>query len=333
MKPIGVPTLLAHLRLSGAIGDLRRQSEAARSEVVTGRIADLPKALGRSVGEAQLLRKAVDDIALRKEGIALANLRANVAQRMLGDIGSGAAALNADMTAAIGRGDEKAIAVAAEQARGALETAFARINARIEGKAVFAGDAAGGAALGSMATLLADVAAIYTGAADPAQLEADLDFYFNDPAGGFATTIYQGGSGDLASIEIADGERVNAAARADEAPIRDLLRGLALAATAGAAPPSALRDAALASAGANMLTGADGVIDIRTRIGVEQQQTEAASTRLENEETAMTEAYNAATSRDPYEAASRLQALESQLNASYLVTARLSQLTLANYLR
>jgi flagellar hook-associated protein 3 FlgL len=57
-----------------------------------------------------------------------------------------------------------------------------------------------------------------------------------------------------------------------------------------------------------------------------------AQARLDAEYTALGETYNERTARDPYEAATLLQQLESQLQASYLLTARISRLTLANYI-
>lgn len=333
MKAVGVPTLLAHQRLASATVDLRRSAEAARVEVATGRIADLPKALGRSVGEAHLLRKAVDDLSLNREAIARARFRGDVAQRVLADLSAGGAALNADLSSALGRRDEVAVAAIGVSAREALETAFARLNTRIEGRALFAGDQADAVALADAPTLLADIAALYAAAGSSAAFEADLDFYFNDPAGGFQTSIYRGGAGDLSSLEIARGESVNPTARADEQGVRDTLRGLAVIAIAGASTPTALRDQALSSAGARLLSGADGVLAIRTRIGVEEQRVAAVAARLDAEEPAITEAYNAVTARDPYEAASRLRSLEAQIEASYVMTARLAQLSLANFLR
>lgn len=332
MTTIGVPTLLAHHRLSGATAQLRRDAEISRIEVVTGRVANLPKALGRAVGDAHLVRKAVDDIAGRRQAIARADLRATIAQSTLGAIASEATVLHAQVADAIGRFDETALGATRVEARAGLETAISRLNARAEGIALFAGDAADAPPLASAAALIADISALYAAAATPAQFEADLDFYFNDPAGGFATSIYQGGAGDLASLEIAPGEAVNGTARADEPGIRDLLRGFAVLAVAGAAAPSGARDATLLAAGARLVAGADGVLDIRTRIGVEQARVADVASRLDAEEPVLIEAYNALTSRDPFEAAARLQALEAQIDASYVLTARASRLSLANYL-
>jgi flagellar hook-associated protein 3 FlgL len=332
MKPIGVPTQLSFARLSGAVALLRGQAATARNEVTTGRIEKLPEHLGSATGDAQLLRRAAQDIALRRDMIARADLRGSVVQDTLASIQAASSGLQADIAAAIGRGDETAVRAAARDAEGALDTAIARLNARVEGGALFAGDASRSQALAPAATLISDISAIFAAAPNAAQLEADLDFYFNDPAGGFAQNIYLGGSGDLYSIEIAPGERVGLTARADAAPFKDALRGLAVAVVAGAAPQSAMRDEALAKAGERLSAASDGVTELRADIGVEEKRAADARARLDVEETALNAAYNERTARDPYEAASRLTALEAQLEASYAMTARLSRLSLANYI-
>lgn len=332
MKQIGAPTLLNHMRLTLATGGLRQQAETSRTEVVTGRKADLPRALGADLFDAQMLRGAIDGISLHREAIARLSMRAGIAQRSLAEVSGGASQLNAELLAALGRGDEAAIAVSSTEARAQIDTAFSRLNGRIEGLSIFAGDAADQNALANVDLLISDIASIYASAIGPAQLEADLDFYFNDPAGGFATSIFTGGAGELGSLEISRGELATAAAKANEPAIKDLLRGLAIISVAGEAPPSAYRDAALASAGSHVLSGADGIVEIRTRIGIDEKRASDAGERLDAEEPALAAAYNALTAVDPYEAASRLQAIEAQIEASYVLTSRLLRLSLANFI-
>ncbi len=333
MRPVGVPTLLANNRLAAATGALRQQSETARTEVVTGRIADLPRVLGAGVSEALSLRGALELVAVRREAIAQANLVATAAQQALEDIAGGASSLATAALAANGRADERALGATAIEARAALETTFNRLNVRVAGQAIFAGDATDRAPLGDPGALLSDVAAIFGAAGSAAQFEADLDFYFNDPSGAFLTSIYRGGAGEAPTYEISVGERIGITGRADEQTVRDLLRGIATLAVAGAAPPSALRGATLSSAAAAAIAGADGVTDRRAAIGIAQQRAAAAAESLTIEEAALTEAYNEKTARDPFEAASRLRALEAQLDASYVLTSRLAQFSLVNYLR
>ncbi len=333
MSVYGVPTYLSHLRLTSATGQLRQQAEAARSEVVTGRKADLAKTLGHGAGEAHLLGKAIGDLSQFRSAIARADLRTGAVQSVLTDLRDSVSGIGADLSAALGRKDEAAISTNAVVARSDLDTAFSRLNVRVEGLSVFAGDAADGPALADADVLVADIAALYGAAASPVQFEADLDFYFNDPAGGFATNVYLGGAGLLSGVEIDDGEVIIGAAKADEQPIKDLLRGLAVASVAGSAPASAMRDSALAAASTRLFEASDAIVEVKTRVGLEQQRVGKAQDRHDAEEPALTAAYNALTARDPFDAASFLQSLEAQIDAAYVLTSRMSQLTLTNYLR
>lgn len=333
MRPVGVPNILAAQRLATATSSLRQQSEAARIELTTGRIADLPAALGASIGETFLLRGAIDAIALRRQGLAQAALVAGAAQRSLSQSSEGARAIASDALAANGRRDETALAVSAAEARSRLQSAFSSLNTRVAGQSIFAGDASDRPALSDGDQLLADVEALYAAAFDPSDFDAALDVYFNDPAGGFRTIIYTGGSGDGPDIEVDAGERLRHTLRADDASIRDLIRGLSIIAVAGAAPASSLRDGALAAGAGAALNGAESLTARQTEIGVAESRAATALSTLDAEETTLMEAYNARTTNDPFEVAARLQSLESQLGAAYAVTARLSQLTLANFLR
>ena len=79
---------------------------------------------------------------------------------------------------------------------------------------------------------------------------------------------------------------------------------------------------------------ADGdVTQRRGFIGVGEAQIAAAVTRYEAEEAILTSLFNDKTGRDQFEAASELQLLESQLEASYLLTARLARLSITNFIR
>lgn len=332
MTAIGVSTLLTHLRLSAATTALRKDSEIARVEVVTGRKGDLSRVLGANVAKAELMRAALDGIDLNRNAISRATLRGGVAQSALSEISSSTSQLNVELLSAIGRGDETAISVSSAEARSGLENAFLRLNARVEGLSIFAGDAADANALGDVNKLLADISSLFSGASSPAQFEADLDSYFNSVGGGFAVDVYKGGAGDLGSLEIRPGELVTVAAKANEPAIKDLLRGLSTIAVAGQAGKSSLRDAVISNATSTIFRATDGVLDIQTRIGIEERRAAESARHLDIEVTILTESYNALTAADPYESASRLQALEAQIEASYILTSRLSRLSLTNFL-
>lgn len=333
MNAYGFPTLLQYNRMTSSVANIKSQTEIARTELVTGRIADLQSELGASVGDAHLLRKAIDDIRAMQGSATRALGRAQSSQSVLNRASDGVIILGGNLLSAVGRGDQNAIDVSATQAELQLEAAISAFNTRYEGRSLFSGDGVNQPSLASAETLLTDVRAIFAGAADNTQLQADLDAYFNDPAGGFATNIYTGGAGDAARTEISDGELINYSAKADEQPVRDLLRSLSSLVVAHENTTFADRDEALSAAGGGLIQAANDIVSIRARVGAAEERMAAADKRLEAEATALSATYNELTARDPFEAASRLQALESQLQASYVVTSRISQLTLANFLR
>lgn len=333
MSSYGFPTLLQYSRLSAAVADIKSRTEQARTELVTGRIADLKTELGSTVGDAQLLSKAIDDVGALQRSTQRALGRAGAAQIAIARAVEDVETIGANLLSAVGQNDTQSINVAANQGRLQLEAAMSAFNSRYEGRSLFSGDASTQPALASAETLLTDIRAIFAGAADMAQLQTDLDTYFNDPAGGFATNIYTGGAGDAARAEITNGELVNYSARADEQPVRDLLRGLSTLVIANEQTTWPDRSQALTAAGAGMLQATNDVVAVRSRVGAAEERMAATEARLSAEATALGVAYNERASRDPYEAASLLQALEAQLEASYVVTSRISQLSLTNYFR
>ena len=173
---------------------------------------------------------------------------------------------------------------------------------------------------------------IVAGAVDAADANAQLEVYFNDPTGGFAQNIYLGGDSISSPVEISPGVRLDVSVSAADQPIKDLLRGLSVIAVRDAA--TFADTDALTESGANAALAADvGITNIQARIGIAEARIDAAASRYEAEETVLTALFNEQTERDQFEAASELQLLESQLEASYLLTARLARLTIADYLR
>ncbi|WDI31528.1 flagellin [Hyphococcus flavus] len=332
MTSYGFPTLLQYSRLSTAITDIKQRSEQTRMELVTGRIADLNSELAGSIGDAQMLRKAIDDIATTQTSISRALGRAQTTQISLARASEGSTDLGVNLLDAVNRRDENAVGISGTQAQLQLDAAISAFNQRYEGRALFSGDAVQTNPLADSETLLTDVRAIFAGAADAAQLEADLDAYFNTPGGGFDTNIYLGGSGDAARTEISDGELVSYSAKADEQPIRDLLRNLSTIVVAEENTGFVDRNTALSTAATGLIEAGNSVAEIRSRIGAAEERMVAAQTRLEAEHAALGETYNERTARDPYEAATLLQQLETQLQTSYLLTSRISQLSLSNYI-
>ena len=330
-----VPDLLSQARLARSVADLKAKADQARTEAVTGRFEDQTRAAKGDIGGVQLLFKALEDAKTYQQTLALAETRASQTQTALAGLTLDTRRISTDALSYLGRGDAIALRALSDDAEKSLYTVFSALNSSFGGRALFSGDAVDQVALGDVEDLLADVRAIVAGAADETAARTALDAYFNDPAGGFETTIYGGGAGPAPSVEIAPGLRISAGTKANAQPIKDLIRSLALIASYETLPASgaAGRDAIATEAALLAIDAEARVIELRAEIGVSESRIRQSKLRHEAEELILTGVVNQKTARDPYEAASALQSIESQLEAAYLVTSRLAGLSLANFLR
>ncbi len=329
-----VPDLLATTSLSRNINKVKSDADVARTEAVTGRIENLKEAVNGDIGSVHLLRKAINDVQGYQSTLTQAENRITRIQSVLGNIGADTSRIATGIFSALGQEDEFAVNTLTNESRIALASAFSGLNTSFEGRSVFGGDVTNQPPLASVETLIADVQAILTAGPDAATINAALDTYFNDPAGGYATNIYQGGVNNAPGIEISPGIRLDVSVRADEQPIKDLLRGLAVLASKDAivAGGETERRQVLQDAAALSVTANTNIIAEQAVIGASEGQISRIKDRYDAEEIILTNLYNERTARDPYEAATQLQLLETQLESAYLMTARISRLSLSNYI-
>ncbi len=332
MSNFSVPDILSFTRLSRSIADIKSRADTTRTEAVTGRYEDLTAQLKGDVGSAHLLQKAINDAKSYGSLLSQAELRAQMTQSVLDSASSSANGIGPAAFSAFSTGDETQLKTISTQARGALTSLFSDLNTTLGGRTLFAGDAPDGPALTAPDLFFADMNAIFASAADAADLEAQLDAYFDDPAGGFETNIYAGGDGETPNVELSPGVRVDISAKANSTEIKALMRGLAELAFYDSATYGDAQD--IGQAGAERVMRAEvDLTALRAGIGVNEARIAAAKDRYANEEVVLGKLYNEKTARDPYEAASELQLLESQLEASYLLSVRLGNLSLTNFMR
>jgi flagellar hook-associated protein 3 FlgL len=160
-----------------------------------------------------------------------------------------------------------------------------------------------------------------------------LDAWLASPTG-FDTEAYQGGPA-LAPVQIALGEAANMNITATDPAVKATLKGLILASLLDrglmAGQPQARQDLANKAGLSLMQTNTDRAY-LTGRLGAVEAQVEAASARNSAEVTSLKIVRNEITTIDPYEAASKLQDTQSQLEKIYTLTARMTRLSLMDYL-
>ena len=325
MDRFSISSGLMTASLGQHISELRTQIGKTSTEATTGRYEDLTLHLSGRIGKAMLGQKALADISTDREVLNLRASRLSLIQTSLGTLQESSSGIAANMLSAIGGEHETDVGIAARDAKAALSASLSSLNARYGDRFLFAGDATSTLPFSDQSALLADIELIADSATDSADFATQLDDYFTSPTGGWLQNIYQG------STTASDPESVTA----DNDAIKSLIRDLAVLAISGPDGPLASLDGyktLVQETSLSLSSSETQITNLRADLGVYEERNAIEQKTLDTEETLLTASFNDLTARDQYEAATELQSLQTTLEASYLITARLSQLSLLNYL-
>ena len=322
----GLISPLISSQLTSTISTLRERISETSMEAVTGRHSDLSKHLNGRIGDAMLGQKALDDITRETSQLDLRMSRLELTNQSLETIQDAGSGLGIEVLGAITVGNTERIELGGKNAKNALDKIFSALNSRHGQRQLFSGDATATGPVSPPEDLLADLRAILNTATDAADFQTSIDDYFDSATGGWQTTIYNG------TATSSDPDAVLAI----DPAITEMVKGLATLALADGAVSHPLftgNSDVLMTAAQTITSASDSMIDLRVTVGNRQEQIVTRQNTLVAETSILSEAFNKMTGRDQYEAASELTLLETSLEASYLLTSRLSNLSLVNYLR
>jgi flagellar hook-associated protein 3 FlgL len=318
--------------------ELRSRLSTLTQELSTGRAADLTAHLR---GDSALLadldrRQALTDSyagAAKETGQMLA-----VMQLSLDTISTTRDDLAGKLIVAVAGTLNSALDTGFRAGRASFDSIVQALNVTIGGQSLFVGTATGASALASPEAMMASLsaAAAAAGVTTAADLAAVVDAWFDDPAGGFATTAYRGDTGATMTRRVDVDAPVPIDARADDPALRNLMKATALAALAGEpaiALPDHERRLALQDAGMRMVSASEPLATLQARLGLAEATVEEAGARHVARRTAFGIMRNDLVSADPFDTSISLQAVQQQLEIHYTLTARLSRLSLVGYLR
>ena len=334
MSMISLGDLAQSFMLRRQNTDLKTDLQRLTTEMATGQATDI----GRQVGGDFSPLAGIDASLARLEGFKAstseAALLSGAMQTVLGRVEGMASSLGPLLLAASSAGTAIQINAAGDEARQKLGTAIALYNTDISGRALFAGKATDSRAVMDVGALLAALDVEIIGATSALDVETRVSAWFDGPTG-YASVGYLGDD-PLHALAVAPGETAELGFTAADPGIRDTLKGLAMAALlnrgALAGNPQARADLAR-KAGENLVNSQSSRADMAARLGTTEGQIEAAAVRNSSETSALQIARNAITGVDPYETATKLEAARQQIETMYALTARVSRLSLVDYLR
>jgi flagellar hook-associated protein 3 FlgL len=135
------------------------------------------------------------------------------------------------------------------------------------------------------------------------------------------------------SVRVGKQHRIELPTTANHAAIRQVYAALVSVAelSSGALNAEAFKTV-VDHAAAELSSAVQGLGDMQAELGVSQKALTDAKENLKMRKNWLTQAIQTSEQVDPYEAATRVNGLMNQLEASYSVTGRISRLSLLNYL-
>lgn len=340
------------------IANIQNQLNDASLEVATGVKTNVYQSLGFGASEVLALRAQIEsnegyvtsnELLSGKLDITVATVNGirDIAQDFLN-----VAILNGAAPTANAK-DLQAAAISA------LEKLTGKLNTTYQSAALFSGidsnqnsiqkwDVVNPATGLSPSDVLASVigAGVGTVADATSKVNALVDIFNSSdiaqPNRNFEATFYNGSpvlqSGGTATprllAQIDKNTTLSYGIQANDPAFTDVLRGLAMIAGTDV---STIGDGAaykvwMESAVNALSNGVFGLIEVESKLGAQQQQVAEKITAQKNLSDVYNTRVNTLEGVDLYEAASRVLQLETQLQASYTVTSRLSQLTFLDYM-
>lgn len=336
MRFVSIGDLSGSFRLRYLNANLNRMASNLGSELASGRSQDVAKKLNGAVDQLGSLERSIRMISayatiaqeLESRGAALQNSLQNVT----------AVAQNTGerMLLAANSSTPTATRTAANLALEGLSSIIGSLNTHVAGQSLFAGQNTDGPALKSATQILDDLETIVAGETDTNQIRALVGDYFHATGGGFETSAFLGTQQSPQKVHISKTDKAGFDVTAAEPALRDTMEGLAIAAllTRGVldADPAGRSDI-LSFAGEKLLTAKLGVVTIQAEIGGMEDRIARVQVANAAQQTGLKLMRNDMTLVDSYETASGMQAVEAQLEALYIATSRLSQLSLTKYIR
>lgn len=338
MNYVSIGDMAQSFQLRSHNTQLQRTLQTLSAEMTSGTKADLAAAVSgdfralagidRSLGTLDAFRTATAEAALLT---ATVQSVLDTTVTSLSDIAPGliSAGVNASTTM---------VDTTALDARQKFDAIVAALNTRIADRYLLSGAATDKKPVAGSQEILAALAPAIAGQVTAQGVADAVTAFFDAPAGGggYLDTVYGGSAAGLADFRIGPQDQVGFDLTAADPAIRNTLSALALGALVadGALPgDSSGRALLLRRSGEGLIAAGGGLTALQARVGVTEARIEAAATRNAAEGSALGIARNGIVAADPFETATALEAVQSQIETLYTLTARLSRLSLADFLR
>jgi len=351
MTNMNISSLASFLQLNGSIRSLQQALLDGQKELSTGRKADLMADLGNQATADVDLRNAYTETTEYKSTTDLVGTRLDVMQTAISNIKD---AIDKARTQALTANSPVTRQQLQSMAKTAIDQINSLLNTQFGGRALFAGVQTDTQAMQGQNTVnpatslsptqavaqiianlgpMTDAASAVAVANGPDGISSLFDNTNSNPNLQYSSTFYNGATTGTLTARIDRGQEIDYGVRADDPALRESLQGLYMLA---AMPSSSVSDDTYTAWQNEALThlnnGFQGVVNMAGDLGFKQSAVADAATRHTSTLTQLNTQIANLEQADPYETAAKLNQLQTQLEATFQVTARMSQLTLTKFL-
>jgi flagellar hook-associated protein 3 FlgL len=334
MSLISIGDLAQSFILRRYNADLKADITRLSQEVTTGLRSDLAKHMSGDLGALTGIDSALARLGGYSRAASDLAFATSAMQTSLSAVQDLTSDLVPSLLAVTSTGNTGSMTTVSREASQAFSTVVGLYNTRLGDRALFAGDETATTPLIPADQILQQMVTLTSTAATVQDAEAALDTWLASPTG-FLATVYQGGD-PIAGVPVAPGQSVGLSVTAADPAMRETLKGLGMAALLQqglfAGDPS-LQAALIRRSGEVLAAGQNSRALLAGELGTTESQIEDARSRNTAEEGALQIARLSLVSADPYDAAAKLQEAQGQLETLYTLTARLSRLSLVDFLR
>lgn len=312
-------------------------SETARlqTELTTGLVADTRSHLRGDYAHLGDIERSLSLLQGYGFAIAEGETLTGAMQTALGAVQELSSDLSTDLILAAQSNSSLAVAGASAEAEHAFSAMVSHLNTRVAERALFAGAAYDAPALALPQEMLSGLRSALSGEVTLTGVQAALDSWFGS-GGGFETDGYLGATEDGTPLQLSEDVRLGLAIRADDQVCRDALKATALAALASDESlgfPADLRESLIATAGTELIALQPALTETIAGLGITQSRIEDSKVRNEAAGLALEMSRNTLLAADQYEAATRFELVQTQIETLYAVTVRASRMSLLDYMR
>ncbi|TNF20180.1 MAG: flagellar biosynthesis protein FlgL [Rhodobacteraceae bacterium] len=316
--------------------DLKTDMLALQTEVTTGHAADTRKHLGGDFAHLSDIERSISMLDTYRFAINEAETMTLAMQSALGTIQDVSSDLSSGLLLAAQSGARQGLATVSADAEHAFSAIVSQLNGQVATRSLFSGAAYDTAALATGEEMLAALRTAVAGETTLTGVQSALDTWFDMPGGGFETDGYLGSTTDGTPLQLSDDVRVGLSLRADDTVFRNVLKATAMAALAGDEASGFspdLQSSMVARAGTDLIELQPDLTDRIAGLGLVQSRIDDNKVRNEAASLTLEMSRNALLGIDPYESATRLDQVQSQIEALYAVTVRASRLSLLDFMR